>query len=110
MSSTIVINGISYQGNSVAIRGGKVIIDGKEQKGEPLSGVVKVKVTGVLQHLECDAAVTCEDVKGSVNAGGSVTCKDVGGSVSVGGSIHCGNVKGSVTAGGSVHMESRVVK
>jgi hypothetical protein len=109
MPSSITINGVSYRGSSVAIRGGKVIIDGKEQEGEPLSGVVEVKVTGVLQNLKCDASVVCGDVKGNVSTGGSVTARDVGGSVSAGGSIFCGDVKGSITAGGSVVRGPAVV-
>ncbi len=41
---TIIINGKRYTGNDVAIRGGKVVIDGKVQAGK-LRGGVKLKVT-----------------------------------------------------------------
>lgn len=102
MSSTVTINGKTYTGDNVTMRNGKVIIDGKEQEGETLSGVVEVRIKGTLENLECDASVKCGDVTGSVSAGGSVKCGDVGGSVNTGGSLKCGHVGGSVNAGGSV--------
>jgi hypothetical protein len=101
MSSIITVNGKTYHGNHITMRDGKVIIDGKEQDQE-VSGIVEIRVKGGLASLDCDASVTCEDVKGDVKSGGSLRCGNVGGNASAGGSLRCGKVKGNVSAGGSV--------
>lgn len=101
----ITINGKTYRGgNNISIVNGKVTIDGIPQDGEPLTGVVEVKVEGNLTSLRTDASVTVKgDVLGDVDAGGSVQCGAVGGEVDAGGSINCGAVNGDVDAGGSVN-------
>jgi hypothetical protein len=100
----ITIDGRSFNGaNSVSIVNGKVIIDGVAQDGT-LSGVVQIRVEGVLQSLTTDASVSCGEVTGSVHCGGSFNGQSVGGNVTAGGSVNCGDVRGSVLAGGSVRM------
>lgn len=100
----IKINGVTYEGNSVSIINGKVIIDGVCQVTDKLTGVVKIEVTGNLTSLETDAPVTVHgNVLGNVKAGGSVQCNDVGNNVDSGGSCNCGDVGGDVDAGGSVN-------
>ena len=100
--ATITIDGRTFHGNSVAIRNGKVTIDGAAQDGT-LNGVVEIKVTdGLLGRLDCDASVSCGDIRGNVSAGGSVNCDDVGGNVSAGGSVNADSIAGAVNAGGSV--------
>lgn len=104
----ITINGKEYatRGGSVVVAGNRVIVDGKDVGGEPLSGIVEVWWDGPLASLKCDASVTCGEVLGSVRAGGSVRCANVGGDVDAGGSVNCGTVGGSVDAGGSVIVEN----
>jgi hypothetical protein len=99
----ITINGVTITGDSVMLVGGRVIVDGVEQPGEPLSGrVTMVVVEGRLGNLQTDASVTCGPVEGDVSAGGSVNSGDIGGNVSAGGSIRCGGIGGNVNAGGSI--------
>ena len=46
--------------------------------------------------------VNCDDVDGSITAGGNVTCDDINGNVEAGGNVTCDEVNGSVQAGGNV--------
>lgn len=103
MSSKITVNGKVYSGTSVTIINGKVTIDGVPQDGEPLSGVVRIEVTGDLAQLKADANVVITgNVKGNVEASGTVQCGSVGGNVDACGSVQCDTVAGDVDAGGSV--------
>ena len=101
----ITIDGASFVGNSVTIRNGKVVVDGVAQEGN-LHGVVEVKIVeGALGSLECDASVTCGEVRGDVSAGGSVRCGNVGGTIQCGGSVTAaGRAGGAIHAGGSVRV------
>lgn len=103
--ATIIIDGARFDGNNISIRNGRVTIDGKLQDGT-LNGVVEVRVVeGILGRLECDAAVTCGEVRGDVSAGGSVTCENVGGGIQAGGSVKArGRAGGTIQAGGSVSI------
>lgn len=106
MSTTVRINGKTYTSSSsnISIINGKVTIDGVAQDGEPLSGVVKLELTGDLASLKTDASVTMSgNVQGDVDAGGSVACGNVGKDVDAGGSVNCDNIGGNVDAGGSVN-------
>lgn len=101
---TINVNGKIYKGNNISITNGHVIIDGKEQDGEKLSGVVKVIVEGDIENVKSDESIEVKgNVKGNVDAGGSVQCENVGGDVDAGGSINAGDIEGDVDAGGSVN-------
>lgn len=102
--NSVTINGKTYTGlKSISVRNNTVIIDGKKvDHGKVENGILEVHVTGVLEHLEADGSVTCENVHGDVQSGGSVHAGDVGGTVQSGGSVHCGRVGGSIMAGGSV--------
>ena len=101
----ITIDGANFVGNNITIRNGKVTIDGKVQDGT-LAGVVEVRVVeGVLGGLECDASVTCGEVRGDVSAGGSVSCQNIGGAIQCGGSVTArGRAGGTIQAGGSVRI------
>jgi len=106
MSSTITINGKTYQGSSVSITNGRVVIDGKEMTDAKLpEHTTHIKVTGDLASLTTDLSVTAQNVQGDVYAGGSVSCDDVGGDISAKGSVSCDDVEGSVSAGGSVNCD-----
>lgn len=106
MTNRIIIDGREFVGaRSVTIRNGTVTVDGQAQDGA-LSGVVEIKVEGVLERLETDASVTCRDVHGSISAGGSVsTTGNIDGNVSAGGSVKAGGrIAGAINAGGSVRI------
>lgn len=103
----IIINGKSYEGRNLTIRGDQVILDGKPQ-GKAVSGVVEVRITeGSPVRVQSDAEVRCGDVLGDVQTGMSVTCGRVGGNVRSGMNITCEDVYGSVNAGMGVSMGRR---
>lgn len=101
----ITIGGVSFEGNNITIRNGRVIVDGIVADGT-VNGVVEIRILeGVLNNLETDASVTCGQVNGSVSAGGSVHCENVGGGVQAGGSVSAnGRLGGTIQAGGSVRI------
>lgn len=101
----ITIDGRTFEGNSLSIVNGTVMIDGMEQN-DTLTGKVRLEITGTLNSLTTDASVNMNgEIKGDVSAGGSVNCADVGGSVKADGSVNCDDVGGSVTANGSVRCD-----
>jgi hypothetical protein len=103
---TIRIGNKTYQGNDLSIINGVVRIDGnlvEDVEDATKNKILEVRVVeGTIENLRTDAAVTCQNVTGNVDAGGSVTCKNVGGGVDAGGSVRCDDVTGGVDAGGSV--------
>ena len=61
--------------------------------------------------VDCDAVggyvsahgdVSCDSVGEAVNCGGDVSCDNVGGDIRAGGDVSCGDVGGSITAGDDV--------
>lgn len=102
--NSVTINGKTYRGvHSISVVNNRVIVDGKPvDHGKVENGILEVRVDGVLDKLEADGSVHCNDVRGYVQAGGSVTCDNVGSTVQAGGSVTCNNVAGSIMAGGSV--------
>lgn len=102
--NSVTINGRKIiGGRSISVVNSTVIVDGKKvDVGEVKNGILEVHVTGLIENLEADGSVTCENVSGTVQAGGSVHCDSVGGNVQAGGSVHCDDVGGSIMAGGSV--------
>lgn len=102
--NTVKINGKTYRSvNSISVSNNTVIIDGNViDHGKTKNGIVGIEITGIVENVECDGSVTCDDVHGTVQAGGSVSCDNVGGDVQAGGSVSCDNIGGSVMAGGSV--------
>ena len=97
----ITINGQTYSGKNVSIINGVVTIDGKQQDGNKLSGIVRIELTGDLANVQVDAPIVVHgNVHGSVTAEGPVTCGNVEGDVDADGPCTCGNVKGNVTADG----------
>ena len=111
---TITINGQDFVGKNVSIINGRILIDGKPYNNarssfwdflfnrSARSGIVEINVTGSLVNLTTDANVNCQNVTGSVSAGGSIVSVDVGGNITAGGSVNCRDVAGNVEAGGSV--------
>lgn len=100
----VTINGHTYQSvRSIRVSNNRVFIDDKEvDHGEVKNGILKVEVSGVLEHLEADGDVQAGLVNGTVQAGGDVSCDDVGGTVQCGGDVRCARVSGSIMAGGDV--------
>lgn len=104
------ISGRTFRGNNIQITNNRIIIDGKDVTDEyetRPTEILEIKVLeGSIGNLTTDANVTCGEVAGYVDAGGSITCKNVGGNADAGGSISCGDVHGDVDAGGSVKCEA----
>ena len=81
---------------------------GGDEKGEGIFSRKQVtfQYEGPAMNIWSDFNVSCDQVQGSVNAGGDVDCDAVGGDVegnlSAGGNVVCRDVEGSVSAGGSV--------
>lgn len=103
--SRITINGktIEVQGNNISVINGVIKVDGKVIE-EGLSGTVKIEWQGDLASLTSDGDVTCGNIQGDVQVGGSLRCGDVGKSATVGGSVQCGPIRGDLVAGGSVRV------
>lgn len=103
------INNKSYQGRTVVINNGNVIVDGRNVTPEN-DKTISVTVHGEVNELKVDY---CQDVtiNGSVGgvstASGDVKCGDVKGSVStMSGDVECGKVSGSVsTMSGDISCE-----
>ena len=93
-SNTIVINGVTYQGNNVAINNGEVIIDGVSMS----KGNVKIDI---VINGNVEKVVLAE--QGSVNVEGNV-----GGDIETqSGNISCGDVNGSAkTMSGNISAKS----
>jgi len=97
--SVIVINGVSYTGNSVSISNNKIVINGKEVKDD--SKVINITIDGNVDSLNVDNCVKVV-VNGFVNdlntMSGDVECGNVNKNVrSSSGDIECGNVGGDVS-------------
>lgn len=104
--STIVINGVSYSGNSIVVSNNKVIIDGKDMT--PNEKQITIMVDGDVNDLNISSCNKLT-VNGNVNElstqSGSVNISgDVNGSVkTMSGSVNCGKISGSVkTMSGSI--------
>ena len=70
-----------------------------------LARQVEIIWTGPLLNVQSDFAVSCENVSGDVNAGGSVNCDAVDGDVNAGGNVSCDDVGGNIKAGGNVSCD-----
>lgn len=82
-SNSVTIDGRTFTGRSINIKGDKVIVDGVEQSGS-LVGPIHIDIKGDVESLQATS--------GSIDILGSC------GSVSTtSGDIHCGPVAGSVT-------------
>lgn len=113
---TISINGNSFEGNSISVINGKVIVDGRDVT--PESVTITIEVQGNVDQLNIGACksikidggcndirsgsgnVVCGDVSGSVQSGsGDIQCRHVNGNVTTGsGDVECGNVGGNVSS------------
>ena len=67
-----------------------------------LRGRVEIHWRGSVENLRCDCNLTCDQVQGNVEAGGTVNCDEVQGNVYAGGNVNCDEVQGNVQAGGNV--------
>lgn len=95
----IQINGKVYQGNSISIKNGNIIIDGN--KVETDEKQISIIVNGNIESIDADS---CERIEVTGNIGKISTVSgdvrisgDVNGSVkTISGDVRCGNVSGSV--------------
>ncbi len=110
MTNRININGVDFVvGRNVTINGTTVMVDGKIVDANVSASQQKLEVRvleGTIENLRADGSVSCGDVTGSINCGGSANVDgNVGGSVNSGGSANIdGSVGGSISAGGSVRV------
>lgn len=99
--STVTVNGRTYQGSSVSIINGRVIVDGKEMSDESSSPKIEVSIQGNVERLETASGDVT--VHGMVQGGlstvsGDIECHAVHGPVSsVSGDIRCSSIAGSVS-------------
>lgn len=99
--SIIKINGATFNGKSIQITNGKVIVDGKYVT--PESKDVSIIVEGSIESINAD---TCSKIEVSGNAGSVKTMSgdvfiegDVSGSVTtMSGDVRCGGVQGNVSS------------
>ena len=77
---------------------------GGDEKGEGIFSRKQVtfQYEGPAMNIWSDFNVSCDQVQGSVNAGGDVDCDAVGGDVQAGGDVDCDDVAGHLNAGGNV--------
>ena len=80
---------------------GRTLIDGHEAAGK-----IEFQYEGPALNIHSDFSVTCDNVQGSINAGGSVTCDSVGGSINAGGNVTCDSIGAHVRAGGNITCDS----
>lgn len=100
------INGVSYTGNNIYIDNGIVIIDGKQQKGMPISGPITVNIIGDVETIDTASGdVNVDGLVGELTTtSGDVECGGVQGNVkTTSGDIKCGDIAGNVqTTSGNV--------
>lgn len=99
--ANIFVNNTKFQGTSIIVTNGKVMINGVDVT--PDSKTINIKVEGNIDSLSSDICQTIA-VNGNVgklqNGSGDIECKDVNGDLTSGsGDIKCGNVGGSVKSG-----------
>ena len=75
------------------------------KKGDELARSIEVKYEGPALDVECYGNLTCGDITGNANVGGSMHCGDVGGKVECGGSFSCEDISGNVECGGSMKCQ-----
>ncbi len=66
---------------------------------------IEVTIEGPALNIYSQFSVSCEEVRGNINAGGDIECEGVGGNANAGGNISCEDVRGNLTAGGNVEAE-----
>jgi len=109
----ININGVDIVGGrNISIRGNRVVVDGQEVNVNIGVGQQELHIKvleGSIGTLDAGGSVSCENVTGNVDCGGSANVSgNVGGNVDAGGSVNVGgNCSGSIDAGGSVRIGSR---
>lgn len=73
--------------------------------GHPAREKIQFCYEGPALNIHSEFSVVCDEVAGSINAGGNVTCDGVRGSVHAGGDLNCDDVEGDVYAGGDVSCD-----
>jgi len=108
----LIINGQAFVGDSVRVSARNVYVDGDLVGSvDANQKEIDIRVTeGVLKELHAGGSVTCTEIQGSADAGGSISVSgNVGGNVDAGGSANIdGNVGGDVDTGGSARVGGSV--
>lgn len=84
---------------AVLFIGHRIVLGETLQNKGSICKEINFNYDGEALNIESYFNVYCEDVEGSVSAGGYVECGDVGKCVSAGSYVECGDVNESVTAG-----------
>ena len=79
---------------------GRSLISAQEIKQSGLARDIKLEYSGEALNVFSFFDVSCENVRGCVEAGGDVSCEAVGGFVSAKGDVNCGDVGESVNCEG----------
>jgi len=102
--TTVTVNGSTYKGSNIVIKGNDVIIDGVVQESK-VYGDVNITVQGNVDSIENTAGdIQAQNVGSISTQNGNITCNDVAGSVStVNGSIEANEIRGNAsTTNGSI--------
>ena len=84
----VIINGVSYAGNSVSISGNKILIDGINVT--PDAKEITVQVDGNIESIDIDS---CNSFLMNGSAG---RVRSTNGDIEINGNVRCGAVGGSV--------------
>ena len=118
----IEINGKKFNGSSINILNGKVIVDGKDVTsdcGNIINNTISVVLTGDLCSLTSDGDVEVNgdivgkvevnnnltvfgNIDGNAKADNNLKCNDISGDAKAGNNIQCGNINGNVKAGNNI--------
>ena len=100
--ATVTIDGKSFSGNNIQIKGNKVIVDGQSQDGE-LIGNISVEINGNVDSLTTGSGdvVVHGDANSIKTGSGDVNIdRNVAGNVSTGsGDVDCGTINGNISTG-----------
>lgn len=93
-----IINGVIYQGKSITVINGKVVIDGVDVT--PDSKVINIEISGDVDELvvtDCNNIKVSGKVHSICTSTGDIHCGDVTGNVHTQtGDVKCGNIAGNV--------------
>lgn len=73
--------------------------------GHPAAQEVHFCYEGPALNIHSELSVYCNDVSGSVDAGGDINCDDVSGPATAQGSINCNDVHGPASAEGDINCD-----
>lgn len=63
------------------------------------------ELSGEALNVDCRCNITCDNISGNANAGGSITCDNVGKNACAGGALNCDDISGNASAGGALSCD-----